>query len=621
MFETNPKSLRDILQRVEEGILQLPDFQRDWVWDDEAVRSLLASIAAGFPIGALLTLTTGGDVRFKPRTLAHAPDLNKEPDELLLDGQQRITSCYQALKSRQPVKTKTSKGRQIDVYYFMDMQRALLGTARLESCIKSVPSDLKIKKNFNRDIVLDLSTDASQFENHMFPLNQTFDAMNWFIEYTNFHQNNDPEIMRRFHSTVLSKIENYQIPIIKLTRDNTREAVCTVFEKVNVGGKKLDAFELLTAIFAADEFDLREDMRGTNGTNGRLSRIRGNENNDVFRELSERDVLQVATLLQTFDERMEAKALGETDPKRIPAVSIKAESLLELRCDVYQQKIDSIERGFIKARQFFNQLNITRAWDVPYLPASKTMAALFALKGTREYNHEAILRMERWFWCITLGETYGSSTDTKVARDVLAMRDWLDAGKKLPRSVEETNIHIDRLDLLKTRQAAGYKAINAALLSEGCQDFRTGKPAAQMSADGDPIDIHHIFPRAWCEKNGIGRDKYDTIVNKTPILKQTNQIIGSNAPSIYLSRLEEEFCKYQEGAHDEGALTETFRDLLQTHLIDINDLRENNFNRFYENRKEALAQLIEKKTGTRVIRSEETEDDSAVLDDVPDEGL
>ena len=67
MFDSTKKDLKDILQDVHKGELQLPDFQRDYVWGDDDVKSLIASIARGFPVGALLTLETGGEVSFKPR--------------------------------------------------------------------------------------------------------------------------------------------------------------------------------------------------------------------------------------------------------------------------------------------------------------------------------------------------------------------------------------------------------------------------------------------------------------------------------------------------------------------------------------------------------------------------
>ena len=45
MFDSTKADLRDILRKCDEGRLQLPDFQRDYVWNDDDVRSLIASIA------------------------------------------------------------------------------------------------------------------------------------------------------------------------------------------------------------------------------------------------------------------------------------------------------------------------------------------------------------------------------------------------------------------------------------------------------------------------------------------------------------------------------------------------------------------------------------------------
>jgi uncharacterized protein with ParB-like and HNH nuclease domain len=91
MFDSAKDDLKEILEQADAGRLQLPDFQRSYAWGDEDVRSLLASIAKRFPIGALLTLQTGGEVSFKPRPPEGVPSRELKPEELLLDG-----SLYQA---------------------------------------------------------------------------------------------------------------------------------------------------------------------------------------------------------------------------------------------------------------------------------------------------------------------------------------------------------------------------------------------------------------------------------------------------------------------------------------------------------------------------------------------
>ena len=98
-FDSTKTPLQELLGRADVGKLQLPDFQRGWVWDDDRIRSLLASVSVSFPIGAVMLLQTGGEhVRFKPRPLAgtHARLREVAPETLILDGQQRLTSLYAA---------------------------------------------------------------------------------------------------------------------------------------------------------------------------------------------------------------------------------------------------------------------------------------------------------------------------------------------------------------------------------------------------------------------------------------------------------------------------------------------------------------------------------------------
>lgn len=74
MFKTNPVSLAELLENIDKGQIQLPDFQRGWVWDDYRIRSLLASISRGFPAGAVLTLAAQGNIGFKSRLIEGVPD-------------------------------------------------------------------------------------------------------------------------------------------------------------------------------------------------------------------------------------------------------------------------------------------------------------------------------------------------------------------------------------------------------------------------------------------------------------------------------------------------------------------------------------------------------------------
>src|SRR4029077_13301996 len=95
-FQTNPLSLSHLLGAVHERQLALPDFQRDFVWDARATEELVESISRSFPAGSLLFMPWRPDT-FAPRAIQGAPALNgTTPSQLILDGQQRLSSLYQA---------------------------------------------------------------------------------------------------------------------------------------------------------------------------------------------------------------------------------------------------------------------------------------------------------------------------------------------------------------------------------------------------------------------------------------------------------------------------------------------------------------------------------------------
>ena len=369
MFDTTKEDLKDILRNVDSGKLQLPDFQRDYVWGDEDVQSLIASIAKGFPVGALLTLESGGEVAFKPRVLAGVEKTNSRPDELLLDGQQRMTSLFQAMYCKRPIRTTTQKKVEVERYYYLDINKAASDTANIEEAIVGVPADRIVRTNFGRDIQRDLSKPEFEFEQDLFPLNQVFDHTDWYFSWRGHWKTRKPDrfdLESKFFKGIVENIQRYKMPIIRLDKKNTREAICLVFEKVNVGGKKLDAFELVTAIYAASNFDLREDWKGpvakpALGRSGRM--FDKNNPRRVLKDIESTDFLQACTLLHTRQTRAEKAAAGVKDAD-LPQISCKRDSLLSLPLAAYRTHADMVEAGFIEAAGFLNELKIILAKDV-----------------------------------------------------------------------------------------------------------------------------------------------------------------------------------------------------------------------------------------------------------------
>lgn len=124
-FDSTKTDLLELLTNARTGEAQLPDFQRGWVWDDDHIRDLIASVSRSFPIGTVMMLESGGEVAFRTRPLEGAPAVTAEAELLVLDGQQRLTSLFQSLMSAKPVATQDAKGNPIERWYYLDIAKAL----------------------------------------------------------------------------------------------------------------------------------------------------------------------------------------------------------------------------------------------------------------------------------------------------------------------------------------------------------------------------------------------------------------------------------------------------------------------------------------------------------------
>lgn len=609
LFKTNPVPLHELLLDCEKGKLQLPDFQRSWVWDEERIRSLIASVSRAFPVGALMTLETGGGIEFKPRVIEGASEKASEqpPEALLLDGQQRMTSLYQVTIRNQVVNTVTSRKKRVKRWFYIDIQKALDPSVDREDAIVGVPEDRLVKSNFGKSIELDLSTREKEFENLMYPLAKIFDFPEWQQGCISHEMNTGGDfqnrwlLLREFEEKIVQNFTGYQVPVIALDKETSKEAVCVVFEKVNTGGKALDAFELITAMYAAEGHELRKDWYGDGNKDGRYARLArahrlADASTGILADVSNTDFLHVVSLFYTRDKRREAEASGKTG-KELPQVIGNRQALLNLPLEAYKRYQDQAEAGFIEAAKFLHRLHIYRIFDLPYQSQIIPLAAILADIGSRIDHESNRAKLTRWYWNGVFGELYGSTTENRIARDFLEVPEWMNSGPE-PATVRDSAFRADRLKTMRMRLSAAYKGVNALLMLKGAIDFRSGQRFDHTVFFGENVDIHHIFPKKWCESNGIERTVYDSIINKTPLSFRTNRIIGGDAPSLYLADME-------RGSKTAPPIpAKRLDEHLESHLIEPSLLREDKFQEFMLDRQRKLVSLIEDATGKSIPMDE-----------------
>lgn len=594
-FDTTKTSLKDLLHEIRQGKLQLPDFQRGWIWDDDHIRDLLVSVARSFPIGAVMLLETGGDVHFQTRPVEGLENVLPEdglPDRLILDGQQRLTTLTQVISIDGPVRTRTAKGKKIKRHYYFDIDK-ILGSEPHEwgEAIVAVDENWQLLTNFGKDVVLDLSTAEHECREFHFPCRRLMDNNPWMLELANVDPNRLPDYAR-FVEQIVQPFQQYHLPVIELTKEATKEAVCLVFEKVNAGGVTLTVFELVTASYAAEGHNLRDDWFGSDArhVDSRLERL---EEEALLKGIRATEFLQGVCLLHSHELRTADRNAGKTG-KSVHPVSAKKADVLRLPLDAWKEWADKLEAGFRDAARFLRRECFYSRRELPYRTQLVPLAAVLTRLGDHWPEHAIYDKLARWFWCGVLGELYGGAVETRMANDFEDVLDWIEDDRAVPRTVADAHFQPTRLDTLRTRQSAAYKGVNVLVLREGAKDWFWKASIKELDADDVSLDIHHIFPRAWCGKNGIEPKRRDCILNKAPISYKANRMLGGDAPSAYLPKLRRKL-EVEPQALDE---------LLASHALSPHLLRRDAFDEFLEDRRRKMSALIERAMGKPVVRED-----------------
>lgn len=576
-MESKDKKMTELMEGIANGKIQLPDFQRGWVWSDLKIRKLIASITCGYPISAAMFLAYGGSLKLKYRAFEGVKGIIDKPEQLVLDGQQRLTSVYQAMFSDAPVKTTTENGKEIEVYYYIHIPDTMNGIER-EDAIISVPKDRILKKNFNRDIDIDLSTRDKEFANKMFPVNLLFkisEALLWQNDYQKYHNYDSGIIVEytKFAQNVIYPTSNYALPVILLDSSTPKEAVCQVFENVNTGGVPLTVFELVTAIFAMDapdNWNLRDDWK---------ERASRSFYGDILKEsVYSTAFLTACTLLSTYKS-------GGT-------VSCKRKDVLNLKLEDYMKYADELEAGFVEAEKLLQRNRIFTSNNLPYSTQLIPLSVLCTLLKEKGMLDVAGVRgkIEQWLWCGIFGELYGGANETRFVQDVVGVMKWVDGDVHLPKTISDAYFSPIRLLGLQSRQSAAYKGIMALILKNQSKDFISGQDMDFTVFKAENIDIHHVFPKAYCVLKGYPKSKYNSIVNKTPISFTTNRKIGGAAPSEYLSKIEE---KYSVSKND-------LNKYIDSHWLNVMSMRYDDFDQFIVKRAGSLLDAIAKAMGKSI---------------------
>jgi hypothetical protein len=530
--QTSSLSVLKLIELIENGSYQIPQFQRKFVWTTDQAAYLIDSLLKGYPIGTLILWRT------KERFLSehsiggfNLPSPPRgEPVTYVLDGQQRVTSLFAALKG-------------------LDVDRGSEGRAKIRLS----------------QIFLDLAEDEE-----------------WVVPMKHSHHSEGEEkdyiaICRLFRGNLTGlrdlsnekqhfmrhcrrRLRDYKIPYVLMNEAST-EAAAEVFARINTRGKVLSTFDVMVAkTFNSDPlFDLTKKCAALN------SDIEASRDTIGFGSFSNSTIMQVAAVI-----------IHRKEPSR--------KNIFDLKKLTLRNRWEEVEVALkLSTEHFSKRLRVPHIGLMPYEALAVPFAYFYANQDSP--SQYQLHMLDEFFWRAAFGDRYEAQTDSRIGQDLKRMDKILSRQKPdyggydkyfEPDQIEQhgefrlNDAYIKGLVcLLAFQQPRGFEKNKAVVLEK------------HSLLRSESKNYHHFFPLAYLKRRSF-KLPANHIANITLLSAKENQSIGAKEPEIYLSNARQA----------NGNLHTTLR----THLINARqaDLWIHDYDAFFEMRCRELSKAIKK---------------------------
>lgn len=376
MFDTPvlPR-LETILAEVKSGDLLIPDFQRDFVWDDDRRLNLLDSIAKGLPIGSLLVWRTS------PRDLETYPSLGgvtlprstegRDKVNYLIDGHQRISTLFGALYPG--ARSNEKEERKWLLYYALgDSTRPAF---RLPP--RQAPPDTWL------------------------PLNFLLDGDRLF-EFTKELREKGLKDQAKEAERLANLFKDYIIPIVPLVSEDL-DVATDAFVRINSQGMKMSESHMLRALTYRKNTDTDKSFEDI------LARLEPLGWKDLEKQVLVNALKAMLGLALYGSGVRDLNSRLQEDPK----------ALVRLSTAVYD------------AVKFLCSIGVNGPKALPYAYQLVTLAALAERNHTwlKEEKNRTTLR--HWFWRSTYTEYFTGASGSQIREGIEQLENTLKAGTAL----------------------------------------------------------------------------------------------------------------------------------------------------------------------------------------------
>jgi len=561
----NPErvKIRQIIENCQKGIWVLPNFQRYYTWNKKDVKEFLESIFNDYYVGAFLLWDSANqDNRRLDVIPIKGADIKKEemrPTHIILDGQQRLTSIYYAIKAPGFNLSKSNT----PLYFYVNFANIL-------------------KKNQNGEIIEVLSQKIDGPESYkrllfpLFNLERYDDWANSMEDYM-LTKSEDKDKIRNIRRIIDKKlrhiIDGYEIPYISLPESMELSQITEIFEKINTMGKKLDSFDLLIARLSIYDIELKKLWEEATRRYPNLPRY--------HKQTDKMPIYILQSISLTYNK---TSACSKEDILNIYQ-NIFEQSDLSFD-EIWYQMTDYTNRAILKLENLRDGFGVKDETELPFAPTIPILASLLHDIESRTNKLECYKKINTWYWSSVFSNAYSGAVDSQLTLDFREMRSWFSDDHKIPKTIETARniVYTINLKNIQARGSAIFKGIMSILALRGSKDFDTSQVLENVSSN----DRDHIFPKSRFSF----KDNINSVVNMAWMSEETNRKIKKyETPSEYIKNFLS--MKYANNEKE-------FQSVLETHLINkeaYENMLKDNFDGFLSEREKLIFSEIRKLLG------------------------
>jgi hypothetical protein len=481
-IDAKPIPLEDLLNTVEGGTAGLPAFQRDYDWSESDVVSLLATLLCDWPAGSLL-LMDGRPEFFQVRGFVGGPELRDDLRFVVLDGQQRLTGLFHAIRGT---------GNSI---YVIHAQKLIDSDQSAESVEEAF--ELVDAAKWRADYPL-----ARQAAERLVPIHELRTASDFFawrdrvLEASSAHDRAAlGKLLADLYRSHLGRLNTYTFPSVILDNRLPPEAVARIFERINRKGLQLNTFDLLVARVYEPGWNLRDKWDEARGESEPISQWLGDDGLPVA---------QVIGLEKSKDVRQPALL-------KLSPVDVQSE---------WNASVAAVEQAVEKVRA----IGVPGPAWMPYPGLLLPLAHRAKRLGKKSLERDDL---STWFWARSFGLSYGVGSSTRIASDATLLEERVPDWTLGELAVNRQTL----LDATRRQQKAIWAAFISFIASRGVRDLLTGEEIENPLVDAIPVSIF---------SNGMGDDAvHQRVLGLVLVTRPTARELRRN-PATFLDKVVDE---------------------------------------------------------------------------------